>query len=103
MTEKQKAEIKEIRGTLNNWVTGFPSRSPDSDELCQLIWKIDDLLREEREDKTLAQRISYEISATANDINQYLNSNVPIECYAKDIDCKLTQLQQIIKAKLIKQ
>lgn len=35
--------------------------------------------------------------ATANDVNSYLGSDVPLECYAKDIDRKLVKLSNQIE------
>lgn len=46
----------------------------------------------------LKNQIIVEISVTADDINQYLQSNVPIECYGRDINFKFEQLIERVKA-----
>jgi hypothetical protein len=44
--------------------------------------------------------INNEILATSNDINRYLSSSVPLECYQKDIDIKLDAMRARV-AKLL--
>lgn len=48
--------------------------------------------------QALAQKVSLEVRDTANDIDAYLASDVPIECYRKDIDAKLMQMKVNIEA-----
>jgi hypothetical protein len=41
--------------------------------------------------------IDFAVVDAANDIKEYLASDVPIECYAKDIDIKLSFLQKRLR------
>ena len=46
----------------------------------------------------LAKAIDIEVRDTTNDIDAYLASDVPLECYRKDIDLKLTAMRERLKS-----
>ena len=49
----------------------------------------------------MSEKILAAVLATANDINTYLgDDSVPLECYPKDIDCKLQGLHDEIQTLL---
>lgn len=52
--------------------------------------------------QTTSKKVTAEILATANDINRYLGAiDVPLECYQKDIDFKMSALLSRIKAIMV--
>jgi len=51
----------------------------------------------------LALKAAYEIRDAANDIDAYLASDVPIECYRRDIDKKLFQLKKRVVVMILKE
>jgi hypothetical protein len=53
--------------------------------------------------QALAQKVALEIRDASNDIDAYLASDVPIECYRKDIDTKLVQMKVNIVTMILKE
>jgi hypothetical protein len=49
----------------------------------------------------LSHKVVHEIVDTANDIDSYLASDVPIECYRKDIDLKLMAMKERIAVMIL--
>ena len=49
----------------------------------------------------LTNKVIREIVDTANDIDSYLESDVPIECYRKDIDIKLMAMKERIAVMIL--
>ena len=47
---------------------------------------------------TIAKAIDIEVRDTANDIDAYLASDVPLECYRQDIDLKLRAMRERLKS-----
>jgi len=51
--------------------------------------------------QALAQKVAHEVRDVANDIDAYLASDVPIECYRKDIDLKLMAMKERIAVMIL--
>ena len=72
MSEDEAAQIQD---RIGEHVTGLMNRNAD----------------------TVRQAVDNEILATSNDIDAYLQSDVPLECYQQDIDVKLNQMRAKVR------
>ena len=48
--------------------------------------------------EAITKAIDIEVRDTANDIDAYLASDVPLECYRQDIDLKLRAMRERLKS-----
>jgi len=63
-------------------------------ELAQYLNDEATKLKQQQRAERLAVVVGNDITATANDINAYLGGDVPLECYQRDIDRKLTAMRE---------